>query len=144
MGKYIRPTLQTKYHIDFNWWQQHGQSLHRYLTEHLCDACRDLVDVDTTEKSVDWVDPDTAQVQPVDALWYTIYSHCGRTPDFLGDELTLITAIFRLFLANNNTPLTPIEMHQQLHWKDARTILRTIGGKTVYKGIKPVTPVVAN
>ncbi len=144
MGKYIRPTLQTKYHIDFDWWRKQSQSLHRYLAEHLCDECKLSADSGESDKLTDWVDPDTAQVLSIDHLWYAIYNHCSRTPEFGGDDLTLVTAIFRLFIANNNIPLTPVEIQQRLHRKDARTILRTIGGKTTYKGIKPAAPIVSD
>ncbi len=24
MSKYVKPTLETKFHIDFNWWQKMG------------------------------------------------------------------------------------------------------------------------
>ena len=54
------------------------------------------------------------------------------------NELTpLTTAIFRVFLANGNEPLTPVELAEELG-RPADTILRTIGGFQVYHGIKPV------
>ena len=139
MAKYVKPTKTTKFHIDFNWWKQKGRNLRSYLLEHLCDDYRNLADADTESKTIDWVDPDTGQVFAVDRLWYTIRSHCSQNPDFIPDNLTLTASIFRLFIANNNTPLTPAEMHQQLRRKTPILILRTIGGHTIYKGIRPAT-----
>lgn len=93
---------------------------------------------------MDWVDPETGQVFTIDQLWYTLQTQCSQKPDFLPEQLPLTASIFRLFIANNNTPLTPVEIHQYLHKKDARTILRTIGGRTIYQGIRPVTPLISS
>lgn len=107
--------------------------------EHACPECREKFEAEPEAKPVDWIDPETGQVFSIDSLWYDIHAHCSQTSSFLDENLALTAAVFRLFLANNNTPLTPVEMHQQLQKKDARTILRTIGGHKVYKGIRPVT-----
>ncbi len=139
MARYVKPTLQTKFHIDFGWWKKKGQNLRRHLLEHACPECKAVFEAETESKPVDWIDPETGQVFAVDPLWYAIHTHCSQDPSFLDENLALTAAVFRLFLANNNTPLTPVEMHQQLHKKDARTILRTIGGHNIYKGIRPVT-----
>lgn len=143
MAKYVKPTLKTKYHIDFNWWAQEGRSLHRALLDQLCDECRATVGADPEIKTMDWIDPETGQVFTIDQLWYTLQTQCSQKPDFLAEQLPLTASIFRLFIANNNTPLTPVEIHQYLHKKDARTILRTIGGRTIYRGIRPVTPLIS-
>jgi len=139
MAKYVKPTKLTKFHIDFNWWQQKGRNLRSYLLEHLCDDCRDLVEADLEVKTMDWIDPDTGQVYTLDRLWHVIRSHCSQNPEFISGNLTLTASIFRLFVANNNTPISPVEMHQQLNRKDPKLILRTVGGRTIYKGIRPAT-----
>jgi len=144
MVKYIKPTLKTKYHIDFNWWAEESRSLHRTLLEHLCDECRKAYEADPEIKTMDWVDPETAQVFTVDQLWYTIQTQCSQKSEFLADQLPLTSAIFRLFIAKNNTPLTSVEIQQHLHKRDADTILRTIGGKVVFKGIRPVIPLISS
>ena len=53
--------------------------------------------------------------------------------------MPLTAAVFRAFVANDNAPLTPIELHQILGRKSANLILGTISGGQVYQGIKPVT-----
>ena len=57
--------------------------------------------------------------------------------DFIPDNLPLIGRIFRIFLANGNEPLTPQQLAEMIN-KPARTILVTIGGYQVYKGIRPI------
>jgi len=48
-----------------------------------------------------------------------------------------VDAAFRLFLINDNEPLTPRELADRLA-RDPDTILRTIGGRQVYQGLRPV------
>jgi len=143
MAKYIKPTLKTKFHIDFNWWLQPGKNLRRYLLAHSCDAVKTMVDENPEPQTMDWVDPETGQVFEIDQLWHVIRRHCADEPDFVPDTLPLTESIFRLFLMNDNTPLTPVEMEQLLGKRDARTILRTIGGRRVYEGIRPAAPIVS-
>ena len=138
MTKYLKPTLKTKYHINFGWWQQSGRNLRSFLIEHACAECRDMIENDPSERLMDWVDADTAEVFQIDQLWHVLHQHCGQDPDYIADYLPLTSAIFRLFIINNNTPLTPAEIHQHLHRKDPRVILRTLYGRTIYKGLSPV------
>ena len=143
MTKYIKPTLKTKFHIDFNWWEENSRGFRRALFDQLCDECRATVEADPEVRMIDWVDPETAQVYTIDQLWHILRTQCAPKPDFLAEDLPLTTAVFRLFIANDNKPLTAAEIHQQLHRKSSRMILRTIGGKKIYKGIRPVTPLLS-
>lgn len=139
MAKYIKPTLKTKYHIDFNWWQQPGKNFRRYLMGHADESVKALVAENPDVQIMDWVDPETGEVFLVDQLWYIIQTECASQTDFFPETLALTESIFRLFIANDNTPLTSVEMEIALVGKkNARTILRTIGGKRVYEGIRPV------
>ena len=137
MAKYVKPTLDTKFHVDFAWWQKQGQKLKIQLQSHACAACKDKYQQEENQ-SFDWVDPETGEVFPVDMMWYLIYTHCGQEPDFIEEHIPLATAIFRAFIANNNTPLTPAEIHEKVQQKTPSLILRTIGGHKVYNGIRPV------
>ncbi len=142
MAKYIKPTLKTKFHIDFNWWAQPKKNLRRVLLSHGCDAVQPLAAENATPQMMDWVDPETGQVFEIDQLWQAIRQHCADDSEFIPESLALTASIFRLFLVNDNAPLTPVEIEQQLGKRDARTILRTIGGKRVYDGIRAVSPIV--
>ncbi len=137
MAKYVKPTLETKFHIDFNWWA--NKNLASYLQTHACPEAEKLYDTyDQEEKTFDWIDPETGEVFQVDVLWHLIHLHCSQAPDFVDEYTPMTTAIFRTFIANNNTPLTPVELHTYLEKKSAELILRTIGKYKVYKGIRPV------
>lgn len=141
MMRYVKPTLDTKFHIDFDWWQQQGRDLRVHLYSHLCQECRAEY-ANRRPEEIDWVSMDTGEVKQVDILWHVIRTHCSQQPDYLSDHTPLTTAVFRVFLANDNTPLTPNGLHQVLARKPASLILRTIGGHQIYMGIRPVsTPV---
>jgi hypothetical protein len=139
MAKYVKPTLKTKFHIDFSWWQEEGRNLRSRLLEHACPECRELLEADPTIKTMDWVDPETGRVFTIDQAWHLVRERCADDPNYLDEQLALVASVFRLFIITNNSPLTPVEMHQRLSRKSAGLILRTIGGHRTYMGIRPVT-----
>ena len=144
MPKYVKPTLETKFHIDFNWWTDSQTNFHSVLLDSLCEECRGVIDSEAELQLMDWVDPETAQVFTIDQLWHFLRTHCSQDPEFVSDQLPLTTAIFRLFIANNNTPLTPVEIHQHIRKRGADLILRTVAGRRIYRGIRPVIPLISN
>ena len=135
MAKYIKPTLETKFHVDFSWWQKKGQNLRSYLRSHICPECLALAE-ESEGQTFDWIDPETGQVFQIDVLWHLIYTHCSREPAFFDTRIPLTSAIFRTFIANGNKPLTPVEIHEKVSKKTPELILKTIGGRRIYKGIK--------
>jgi hypothetical protein len=83
------------------------------------------------------VDPETAEVRPMDGLQHMLLSHCSHQPGFITDHTALVDGVFRVLLANGNAPMKSKQLAQHLG-KSADTILRTISGPRVYKGIRPV------
>jgi hypothetical protein len=132
----IKPTLNTRFHIDFDWWSKNDRSWRVYLRSNLCPEHQKMFEEDQADEEVDWVDPQTAEVQKVDGLQHVLITHCAKQEDFIPEHSTLVDAAFRVFLANGNAPLTPIELSDRLH-RPAETILKTISGVRVYKGIRP-------
>jgi hypothetical protein len=37
-----------------------------------------------------------------------------RQPDFITDNTALVDAVFRVFLANGNRPMSPLELEQEI------------------------------
>ena len=138
MARYVKPPLDTKFHIDFDWWEERGRRLRVYLQSQLCPQCRPDY-ADKPPEQIDWVSLDTGEVRQVDILWHVIRTHCSQQPDYITEHIPLTTAIFRIFVANDNTPLTPSGLHQILRRKSPTLILRTIGGREVYMGIRPIS-----
>ena len=138
MAKWVKPTLETKFHIDFDWWRETGRNFRVHLLNHLCDECQPRYKSYEDAELIDWIDEATAEVTQVDGLWHSLRVCCSLKPDYISELTPIATAVFRTFLANGNEPLSPIELQARLG-RPAETILRTIGGLRVYNGIKPVT-----
>lgn len=136
--KRYRPTVDTRFHIDYLWWENSGRDFRLYLRDQLCDECRDRFADHQNTENVDWVDPDTGEVHQTDALRECLRTRCANDPEYINERLPLASACFRVFLANNNTPLSPNELHAMLQWLAPETILRTLSGTQVYLGLRPV------
>lgn len=133
----IKPSLQTPFHIDFDWWQKNERDWHVYLRSLLCPEHQEVfADVQEGEL-IDWVDPRTAEVKPVDGIQHTLMAHCARRPDFVTEQTAMVEAVFRLFLTNENMPMTSDDLGTHLN-RPPLTILRTLSGPRVYKGIRPL------
>ncbi|MGD8815059.1 MAG: hypothetical protein PVI78_11365 [Anaerolineales bacterium] len=133
----VRPTLETKFHIDYDWWDRADRDLDVYLRSHLCSQHQEkFADLDA-DAQIDYVDPETAVVTRVGGIEHALISHCSRQPEYVTPQTSLVNAVFRAFSANGNKPLTPIELGEQLN-RSPKTILRTFSGPRVYKGIRPI------
>jgi hypothetical protein len=137
MVKWEKPTVETKFHIDFDWWPETGRSFRVDLLSHLCADCQSRYAEYQNAELVDWIDARTAEVTQVDGLWHSLRVCCSQKPDFVSEHTPLATAVFRTFLANGNKPLSSLELRVELG-RPADTILRTISGPRVYNGIRPV------
>jgi hypothetical protein len=132
----VKPTLQTRFHIDFDWWGQNDRSWRVDLFSFLCPEHQEVFSNVRDNDVIDWVDPETAEVQQVDGLQHILITHCAKQPGFIEDRTSLVEASFRLFLSNGNTPLTPVELAEQLS-RSPSVILQTLSGPRVYKGLRP-------
>jgi hypothetical protein len=131
----VKPTLDTKFHIDYEWWNREGQELRVYLLSHLAPEQRAFFNEHRNTEEIDWVDPATAEVRKIDALQRALHE-ASQKSDFITSHTSLVDAVFRVFLANNNTPLSPVELGERIG-RPPITILRTLAGTTVYKGLRP-------
>lgn len=135
----VKPTLETKFHIDYSWWDREGRDLRTYMISHLPAAQRTQFETNEAKGEVDYIDPETGEVRRLDALALAIYN-ATRSEDFIGSHSTLVDAVFRVFLENDNKPLSVNELAERLK-RPAVTILKTIAGTAgvVYKGLRPIT-----
>lgn len=132
----VKPTIQTRFHIDFDWWSKNDRDWRVYLRSNLCQEHQRAFENIETDDQVDWVDPQTAEVQQVDGIQHVLITHCAKEEGFIPDHATLVDAVFRLFLANGNVPMTVTELGSRLG-RDPGMILRTLTGMRVYKGLRP-------
>ncbi|MGB2895794.1 MAG: hypothetical protein WBB65_06470 [Anaerolineales bacterium] len=132
-----RPTLDTKFHIDYEYWDRADRDLNIYLRSHLCPEHQEVYADVEADTLVDSVNLKTAEVTRVQGIQHTLISHCALRPDYLTPQTTMVNAIFRVFLSNGNSPLTSKELGEILN-RPARTILRMLSAGRVYKGIRPL------
>ncbi len=137
IGPVATVDLDTRYHIDFEWWDKTDRDLRVYLQSHLCPEHQGIFADYAGLETVDWIDPRTAEVRQVDGLEHTLHTHCSLQPDYITANTSLIDGIFRVFLANGNSPLTADELAGQVG-RTPETIRRTLGGRRIYKGIRPI------
>lgn len=133
----VKPTLDTPFHIDYGWWGRKGWHLGVEVRAHLCQEHRAIFSEHFNTEKIDWVNEKTGEVTRVDGLQHVLQVHCSKEPDYIDEHLSLVDAVFRVFLANGNTPLTCRELGSIISRPPER-ILRTLAGRQVYKGIRPV------
>ncbi|MDX1614573.1 MAG: hypothetical protein R3300_09705 [Candidatus Promineifilaceae bacterium] len=130
-----RPTVDTKFHIDFDWWDDSGLDLRTYVFSRL-DIGDDAA-LETTTETVDLVDPDTGEVRQVDGFQYALQTYFSQQPDNFAQQTSLVDAVFYVLLANANRPMTVRELADSLE-RDPQVILRTLSGRRIYQGIRPL------
>ncbi len=133
----IKPTVDTPFHIDFDWWKNHDQNWKVYLQSCMCEFHQKEYFDQQSIAPVDKIDPKTGEVKLVDGLEFILLNHCAKQVDFVTDYTTTVNSVFRIFLANGNSPLSASQL-SSITGKSAETILRTLTGIEVYKGIRPV------
>lgn len=137
-GFLIKPTLRTRFFVDYDWWERNREDLRIYLLSHIQPGERARLEARTTDTLIDHIDPDTGEVFRMDELTLAI-RQAAAAPDFINPQISLVDSVFRVFLANNNQPCTPLQLAEATG-RNAGTILKTIGSTRIYKGIRPWTP----
>jgi hypothetical protein len=131
----VKPTLNTRFHIDYDWWDRSPEDLRYYLLSHLRPEQRARVAELPESEVIDYIDPQTGEVHRMDAIQLAIHE-ASQDPEFIDEHTSLVDIVFRVLLKFNNRPMTPVEIAEQAG-RDAETILKTIGGRQIYKGIRP-------
>lgn len=133
----VKPTLETPFHIDFDWWKQHDSNWRIFLFDFLCPEHQKAFKDQDQDVVIDFVDAESAEVSKVDGLPHTLMQHCAQQEGFIGENMSLVAAVFRIFLTNGNKSLTARELAEK-SGKSATTILRTFSSSSVFKGIRPI------
>src|SRR5258708_15332567 len=95
VGQRVKPTLDTKFYIDYSWWEVEGRDLRPYLVSHLLPEQRVRFETGYSEEArVDWIDSETAEVRRVDALQQAL-SEAAKDPLYINDHTALVDAVFR-------------------------------------------------
>jgi hypothetical protein len=131
----LKPSVQTPFHIDFEWWKQNERDWHVFLRSLLCPEHQEVFAEMEEGELIDWIDPQTAEVKPVDGVQHALMTHCALLPEFSDAHTAMVEAVFRTFLVNGNIPMSAEDLGKRLR-RPADTILRTIAGPRVYRGLR--------
>ncbi|OGO17043.1 MAG: hypothetical protein A2Z14_09015 [Chloroflexi bacterium RBG_16_48_8] len=132
----LRPTLDTKFHIEYGWWDRENRDLEIYLRGHLCAKHQETFAELDANALVNNVDPETGEVTRVPGIQNVLITHCAQQPGYITRQTTMVNAVFKIFLANGNVPLTTREIGERLG-RNPNLVLRTFSSPRVYKGIRP-------
>jgi len=132
----LKPSTKTPFHIDFDWWKQNESDWHVFLRSLLCTEHQEAFVNIEEGQMIDWIDEKTAEVRPVDGVQHALMSHCALQAGFNDERTALVEAVFRIFLVNGNAPMSPDDISKRLN-RPADTILRTLTGPRIYRGLRP-------
>jgi len=130
-----RPSLDTKFHIDFEWWDESDLDLKTYLYSRLDIGDESALDLGVDQ--VDLVDSVTGEVRQVDGFQFALQTYFNQLPKDFAQQSSLVDAIFFVLLANANKPMTASELAQGVG-RDPDMVLKTISGTRIYQGIRPI------
>lgn len=132
----VKPSAQTPFHIDFAWWKKNDNNWRVFLHDYLCPEHLAMFSAQDDELLLDYVDPVTAEVNQIDGLQEKLMNHCSKVDGFVSTNHSLVDNVFRVFLSNGNSPLSPLKL-AELTGKSSDTILRLLSGNRVFMGIRP-------
>jgi hypothetical protein len=130
-----RPTADTKFYVDFDWWKESEMDLKTYLYQRL--PIGDLTSLESDLDEVDLVDPETGEVRRVDGFEYSLQTFFSQLPDDFISRTSVVDAVFCVLLANGNRPLTIRELAKEVD-RAPDVLLKTLAGSQIYQGIRPI------
>ena len=130
-----RVNADTRFYVDYEWWNESNIDLKTYLFTRL--GIGQDADSDSEIDEVDMVDPSTGEVRRVDGFQYMIQSYFAELPEDFFTQTSFVDAVFCVLLANANQPLSANEIAERVE-KPVDMVIRTLGGSTIYQGIKPI------
>jgi len=136
--KVLKLNTDTEFRIDFGWWEGQNRDFRLHLHELLCADCKRIYPEHEDTEDIDWIDPQTAEVKRVDALWQSIRACCRHKPDYIIPSMPLTGCILRALVATDNTPLSATELYEHIGKGSPETILRILTGERIYYGIVPL------
>lgn len=130
-----RPDLDTMFQIDFDWWEESNLDLKTFLLSRL--DVGDELSLDLEVDFVDLVDLETGEVRKVDGFQFALQTYFAQLPSDYIQQTSLVDAVFYTLLANANRPMSVREMANRVE-RDPDVVLKTISGRRIYQGIRPI------
>ncbi len=145
MSSYPRPTIksahlrrvtpETRFYIDYGWWDESHLDLRTYLLARL--SLGNEGGSELPAERIDLVDAKTGEVRQVDAFQYLVQNYFSRHGNDLALQGSVVDAVFSVLLANGNQPMTIREIAERVQ-KPSELLVKTFGGAQIYHGIRPL------
>ncbi len=130
-----RVTPDSKFYIDYGWWEKSALDLKSYLYSRLSIDGESEVNVEAEE--VDLVNAETGEVYRVDGFQYMIQTYFTQLPEDFLRRASMVDAVFYALLANANQPMSANDLAEKVG-RSVSMIIKTIGGTQIYQGIRPI------
>lgn len=135
--KLFRPTENTKFHIDYSWFEKNGQDVNVLIFKCLTPEQQERLGDPAAAESYDYVNEMTGEVEQVNRMVHLLRTENAADPNFITPRTPVFEAAFRIFLLNRNQPLTAVALSEKMRRKPV-DVLAQLSGRTVYNGIRPV------
>ena len=130
-----RVTPETRFYIDYGWWDESHLDLRTYLLARL--SLSNEGGSELPAERIDLVDAKTGEVRQVDAFQYLVQNYFSRHGNDLALQGSVVDAVFSVLLANGNQPMTIREIAERVQ-KPSELLVKTFGGAQIYHGIRPL------
>jgi hypothetical protein len=127
--------VNTPFHIDFEWWESSGRNFNRFLAEILESDDGAISD---HQETLDYIDPATAEVHQLSALWTQVLTERASKPDYITSSTPMTNALLRALIENRNKPMTAAEMQRRISRGNPKALLRVLRTARLQYGIVPV------
>ena len=145
MSSYPRPTIksahlrrvtpETRFYIDYSWWDEGHLDLRTYLLARL--SLGNEGSAELPAERIDLVDAKTGEVRQVDAFQYLVQNYFSRHGNDLATQGSIVDSVFSVLLANGNQPMTIGEIAERVQ-RPTDLLVKTFGGHQIYHGIRPL------
>ena len=108
--KITRLTEDTKFRIDYDWFEKNGQDVNVLIAKCLTSEQIEQAGDESLEATFDSVDAETAEVSIVTRAMQLIRAERSTDPEFISPHTPVAEAAFRAFLLNNNMPMSAGEL----------------------------------
>jgi hypothetical protein len=145
LSSYPRPTIktthlrrvtpETRFYIDYGWWDEGHLDLRTYLLARLSLGIEGGSELPA--ERVDLVDAKTGEVRQVDAFQYLVQNYFSRHGNDMAMQGSIVDAVFSVLLANGNQPMTISEIAERVQ-RPSDLLMKTFGGSQIYHGIRPL------
>ena len=130
---HARTDVNTPFHIDLEWWEKQGRNFDRFLNEILEGQNDDL----DSSAMLDYIDPETAEVHQLSALWTQVLTERASRPDFITHATPVANAILRALIENRNHPMSVVELQRRINRSTPQALLRVLRTARRQYGIVP-------